>query len=125
RCRAIAVAVAPTCRRAASSSIVSTSRSVCGDPLGTRGTMPRSSRIPRRRLTVAGMNLSGVSLLVRGLVDAGVEEVFTLHGGHLDAFYAACVDSGLRLTDTRHEASAGHAAEAYARLSGRAGVCVV
>src|SRR5690606_39837496 len=33
---------------------------------------------------------------------------------------------GIRLTDTRHEASAGHAADAYARASnGKLGVCAV
>src|SRR5690606_25539383 len=45
--------------------------------------------------------------------------------GHLDAFYVACGDHGIRLTDTRHESSAGHAADAYARLTGNVGVCVV
>jgi acetolactate synthase-1/2/3 large subunit len=56
----------------------------------------------------------------------GVEEVFTLHGGHLDAFLVECPKQGIRLTDTRHEAAAGHAADAYARATeGRLGVCAV
>ena len=38
----------------------------------------------------------------------------------------ACEEFGIRLTDTRHEASAGHAADAYARASnGKLGVCAV
>jgi len=69
--------------------------------------------------------LTGGEHLARTLVAANVEEVFTLHGGHLDAFLVACPDLGIRLTDMRHEASAGHAAEAYARTTGRLGVCVV
>lgn len=69
--------------------------------------------------------MTGGALLAHTLRNAGVEEVFSLHGGHLDAFLIACGDNGIRLTDTRHEASAGHAAEAYARATGRIGVAVV
>ncbi len=69
--------------------------------------------------------LSGGEILARTLRAAGVSEVFSLHGGHLDAFLIACADVGIRLTDTRHEASAGHAAEAYSRATGRIGVAAV
>ncbi len=67
----------------------------------------------------------GGELLARTLEAAGVEEVFALHGGHLESFWQACVRHGLRLTDFRHESSAGHAADAYARTTGRLGVCAV
>lgn len=69
--------------------------------------------------------MTGGALLAQTLQAAGVDEVFTLHGGHLDAFLIACRDHDIRLTDTRHEASAGHAAEAYARATGKIGVAVV
>ncbi len=69
--------------------------------------------------------ISGGAALAQALRAQGVEEVFALHGGHLDAFLVACPDVGIRLTDTRHEASAGHAAAAFARASGGIGVCVV
>lgn len=69
--------------------------------------------------------VNGGQLLAHALADAGISEVFTLHGGHLDAFLIACSENRIRLTDTRHEASAGHAAEAYARTTGDLGVCVV
>jgi acetolactate synthase-1/2/3 large subunit len=69
--------------------------------------------------------MTGGALLARTLQAAGVDEVFSLHGGHLDAFLIACADHGIRLTDTRHEASAGHAAEAYARATGKIGVAVL
>ncbi len=60
------------------------------------------------------------------LAGLGVTEVFALHGSHLDPLYMACEEFGIRLTDTRHEASAGHAADAYARASnGKLGVCAV
>jgi acetolactate synthase-1/2/3 large subunit len=65
-------------------------------------------------------------LAAAALAGLGVEEVFALHGSHLDPLYMACEEFGIRLTDTRHEASAGHAADAYARASnGRLGVCAV
>ena len=67
----------------------------------------------------------GGELLARTLKAAGVTEIFALHGGHLECFWQGCVRHGLRLTDFRHEASAGHAADAYARTTGRLGVCVV
>lgn len=71
------------------------------------------------------MPANGGELLAQSLARAGVGEVFTLHGGHLDAFFVACESAGLRLTDTRHEATADHAADAYDRMTGRPGVCVV
>lgn len=65
-------------------------------------------------------------LVAATLAGLGVSEIFALHGSHLDPLYMACEEFGIRLTDTRHEASAGHAADAYARSSnGKLGVCAV
>jgi acetolactate synthase-1/2/3 large subunit len=65
-------------------------------------------------------------LAAAALAGLGVTEVFALHGSHLDPLFMACEEFGIRLTDTRHEASAGHAADAYARASnGKLGVCAV
>ncbi|HVN01311.1 MAG TPA: thiamine pyrophosphate-binding protein [Caulobacteraceae bacterium] len=69
--------------------------------------------------------ITGGAALAKTLRALGVSEVFALHGGHLDAFLVACADEAIRLTDTRHEATAGHAAEAYARATGQIGVCVI
>jgi len=69
--------------------------------------------------------ITGGGVLAKTLRALGVIEVFALHGGHLDAFLVACPDEGIQLTDTRHEATAGHAAEAYARATGQIGVCVI
>lgn len=69
--------------------------------------------------------LDGGELLARTLAKAGVREVFALHGGHLESFLQGCVHNNIRLTDTRHEAAAGHAADAYARVTGEIGVCTV
>lgn len=65
-------------------------------------------------------------LAAAALAGLGVTELFALHGSHLDPLYMACEEFGIRITDTRHEASAGHAADGYARASnGRLGVCAV
>lgn len=69
--------------------------------------------------------VSGGLLLARTLSAHDQETVYTLHGGHLDAFYVECADEGISLIDTRHEASAGHAADAHARETGRAATAVV
>lgn len=69
--------------------------------------------------------VSGGELFVRTLQQAGVDVLFTLHGGHLDSIYQACHGRPIRLIDTRHEAAAGHAADAYSRVSGKLGVAIV
>lgn len=69
--------------------------------------------------------IDGGEMLVRMLDRAGVKEIFTLHGGHLDAIYQAALRHGLRLVDTRHEQAAGHAADGWARTTGRIGVAIV
>lgn len=69
--------------------------------------------------------INGGVVLARSLAAQGVQEVFALHGGHLDSFLIACAGAGVRLTDTRHEATAGYAAGAYARASGGVGVCAI
>ena len=69
--------------------------------------------------------VDGGELFVRTLEAAGIDTIFTLHGGHLDAILQAARDRGLRLIDTRHEQAAGHAADGYARTTGRTGVALV
>jgi acetolactate synthase-1/2/3 large subunit len=69
--------------------------------------------------------IDGGELLVRMLERAGIDTLFTLHGGHLDAILQAAHDHGIRLVDTRHEQAAAHAADGWARTTGRPGVCVV
>lgn len=68
--------------------------------------------------------VDGGELLVRMLEGAGVGELFVLHGGHLDPILQAASAHGFRLIDTRHEQAAAHAADAWARTTGRPGVAV-
>jgi len=71
--------------------------------------------------------VKGGEVLARSLAALGVSEVFALHGGHLDAFLVACPAAGIRLTDVRHEASAGYAAMPLCRYAAmplcRCGAC--
>jgi acetolactate synthase-1/2/3 large subunit len=69
--------------------------------------------------------LTGGDLVARTLRAAGVSKVFALHGGHHEALFKGCLDQGIDLIDFRHEAAAGHAADAYARTTGKLGVCVI
>ncbi len=69
--------------------------------------------------------IHGGEMLVRSLEHEGVREIFTLHGGHLDAIYAACMEHDFRVIDTRHEQAAAHMADGWARTTGRPGVAVV
>ena len=55
----------------------------------------------------------------------GVEAVFTLCGGHISPILAAAKARGIRIVDTRDEATAVFAADAHARLAGRPGVAAV
>lgn len=72
-----------------------------------------------------GARLTGGDLLARTLKAAGVDTAFALHGGHLEALFKGCVEQGIRLLDCRHESAAGHAADAYARTTGKLGVAIV
>ena len=69
--------------------------------------------------------LTGGQLVARMLRREGVETAFTLSGLHIAPIYAGCVEEGVRLVDTRHEQAAAHAADAWARLTRRLGVCLV
>jgi thiamine pyrophosphate-dependent acetolactate synthase large subunit-like protein len=67
----------------------------------------------------------GGDLLAQSLAHLGVKVAFGLHGGHLDAFLMGCSDMGIDLVDTRHETVAVQAAESYAKVTSKVGVCFV
>jgi acetolactate synthase-like protein len=69
--------------------------------------------------------LSGGELVAGVLVRQGVRFLFTLCGGHVSPILVAGKARGLRVVDTRHEATAVFAADATARLTGTPGVAVV
>jgi acetolactate synthase-like protein len=55
----------------------------------------------------------------------GTSFLFTLCGGHISPILVACKQRGIRVIDTRHEATAVFAADAVARLTGLPGVAAV
>lgn len=68
--------------------------------------------------------VSGGHLVARALKNEGVDTLFTLCGGHIIDIYDGCVDEGIRIIDCRHEQVAAHAADGYARQTGKLGVVV-
>jgi len=69
--------------------------------------------------------IDGGDLVARMLKREAIDTIFTLSGGHVQNIYDGCIDEGIRVIDTRHEQSAGHAAEGYSRLTRKCGVAVV
>jgi len=70
------------------------------------------------------MKVTGAQSLVRSLECAGVEVVFGIPGGAILPAYDPLLDSSIRHILMRHEQGAGHAAEGYAHVTGRPGVCM-
>jgi len=94
------------------------SRAASRDPSsgrpGQEGLAARDSRL-----------LTGSQILCRALLEQGVDLLFGYPGGAIMPFYHALPEyPGLRHVLVRHEQAAAHAADGYARASGRAGVCV-
>src|SRR5436190_12031322 len=70
--------------------------------------------------------MSGARIVLECLKREGVDVVFGLPGGAVLPIYDALYDfQGLRHILVRQEAAAGHAAEGYARTTGKVGVCLV
>lgn len=71
------------------------------------------------------MKLSGAEILCESLLKEGVDVIFGYPGGAIMPFYDALTKyPQLRHILVRHEQGAGHAAEGYARATGKVGVCV-
>jgi len=67
---------------------------------------------------------TGSEAMCEALLDEGVEYLFGYPGGAIMPFYDALPDYPLRHVLVRHEQAAAHAADGYARATGRVGVCV-
>jgi acetolactate synthase-1/2/3 large subunit len=79
---------------------------------------------PNSKATHMAME-SGGHLVARALKVEGVTHLFTLCGGHIQNIYDGCLDYGIRVVDTRHEQTAAHAADGWARVTGTPGVAAV
>ena len=72
------------------------------------------------------IEITGSEAVIRSLIEEGVETIFGYPGGAIMPVYDALYDyrSVLKHILTRHEQGAVHAAQGYARVSGKVGVCV-
>ena len=72
------------------------------------------------------MKLSGAEILIECLLEQGVDTLFGFPGGAVLPIYDALYTRGkaIRHILTAHEQHAGHAADGYARRTGRTGVCL-
>ena len=85
-----------------------------------RGNAPSAQEPQARQL------MTGAQALVRALEKVGVTDIFGMPGGAILPFYDPLLASTrIRHVLVRHEQGAGHAAEGYAMVTGRPGVCVV
>ncbi|WP_041274370.1 biosynthetic-type acetolactate synthase large subunit [Desulforamulus reducens] len=70
------------------------------------------------------MRMSGAKILLDSLKEMGVDTIFGYPGGSAIPIYDALYDSDIRHILCRHEQGAVHAADGYARASGKVGVCL-
>ncbi len=70
------------------------------------------------------MKLKGAEILVETLKREEVEYIFGIPGGVLLPIFDALYDSSIKFILTRHEQGAAHAADGYARATGKVGVCI-
>jgi len=71
------------------------------------------------------MELSGAQILMEVLKEEAVDTIFGFPGGAVIDIYDALAASGIRHVTVRHEQGAVHAADGFARASGKVGVCLV
>jgi acetolactate synthase I/II/III large subunit len=70
------------------------------------------------------MRLTGAAAIWESLVREGVDTVFGISGGTVIHLYHALPDFAIHHVLTRHEQGAAHAADGYARATGKVGVCI-
>jgi Thiamine pyrophosphate-requiring enzymes [acetolactate synthase, pyruvate dehydrogenase (cytochrome), glyoxylate carboligase, phosphonopyruvate decarboxylase] len=86
----------------------------------------KGKNAPEKGSTVTGgEQISGGLLLAKALKNEGVDVIFTLTGGEIVDIFKGCVEEGIRIVDVRHEQAAAHAADGYARMTGKTGCAVV
>ncbi|WP_273756299.1 acetolactate synthase 3 large subunit [Bartonella sp. MM73XJBT] len=81
---------------------------------------------PKMQQSADGKRMSGAEMVVQALIDQGVQHLFGYPGGAvLPIFDVLYQQDSLRHILVRHEQAAGHAAEGYARSTGKVGVMLV
>ena len=70
------------------------------------------------------MKITGSQAIVNILLEQGVDTIFGYPGGQVIPLFDALYDAPLKTVLPVHEQGAIHAADGYARVSGRTGVCI-
>ena len=70
------------------------------------------------------MKLKGANILVESLKKEGVEVLFGYPGGVVLPIFDVLYEASVKFILTRHEQAAAHAADGYARATGKVGVCL-
>jgi len=68
--------------------------------------------------------MTGAQILIESLKREGVEVIFGYPGGQVLPIFDKIYDMDMRFILTRHEQGAAHAADGYARATGKVGVCL-
>ncbi len=71
------------------------------------------------------MELSGAQIMMEVLKEEGVDTIFGFPGGVVIDIFDELAKTDIRRVLVRHEQGAVHAADGYARASGKTGVCLV
>lgn len=73
------------------------------------------------------MKITGAKAIIESLINEGVDTIFGYPGGAIMPTFDALYDYDKKINHilTRHEQGATHAAQGYARVSGKVGVCLV
>jgi len=88
--------------------------------------MTKDTKLAERSAAQDKVQLTGAQMVVRALKDQGVTHIFGYPGGAVLPIYDALfADNGITHVLVRHEQGATHAAEGYARSTGKPGVVLV
>lgn len=68
--------------------------------------------------------MSGAEILIESLLKEGVRDMFGYQGGAVLPIFDVLADKPINFILVRHEQAAAHAADGYARSTGRVGVCI-
>lgn len=86
--------------------------------------MPAREVLQEGMTGMSAVKLSGAEILLKSIEAEGVDTIFGYPGGQALPIYDALYDSGIRHILARHEQGVAHAADGYARATGRPGVCL-
>jgi acetolactate synthase-1/2/3 large subunit len=85
---------------------------------------PKRKAVKAKKVELVTAPRNGAQVIIDFLKSAGTEVIFGYPGGQVIPLYDALYDSGLRHVLARHEQGAIHAADGYARASGKVGVVI-